>query len=151
MMPSTRTLFIAAVLLFLLSAAVAVTQPVSVEMARYPITADVTNNLQDLELGVSIDADRIDFGRLPAREMTAEKSVTVTNNDGQLMRVRAYATGNITDYMRVSPETVTIPEGATQDINMELETTNKTVPGRYEGVLVVEEQTPFWRWLWKNN
>lgn len=144
-----RYLLPAAGILLLLSMVVAVQRPVSQEIARYPMEVQVTHtNVDEISLGLSTDDDRIDFGELPAGAMTAERSVDIANNEDRSVAAHTRKTGNISRYVQVAPDAVSLPASGTQTVTISIETTNTTAPGHYSGALVVEETQPFWRWLW---
>lgn len=145
----TQILLPAAIVLLLLGLAVAVQRPVSQEIARYPMEAQVPDTgVDEIALGISADTTSIDFGELPAGAMSAEKSINITNNADTRITASTRTTGNISAYVQVTPATISLPSGETRTVTAHMETTNVTATGYYSGALVVEQTQPFWRWLW---
>ncbi len=147
-MLDVRILLPAALLLLVLSTAVAATRPVSQEMMQYPMEVRITDDLTNISVGISVDDGKIDFGELPARTMHAEKAITVHNNEEQPVTIRAEKTGNISTYIDVEPSAATVSAQSEHEFTVTIRTTNITTPGNYSGMLRIVEEKPVWRWLW---
>lgn len=125
-----------AALLFVVAAAFVSCGPVE-ELGRYPVTASVVPGGDDIDIGVSVDAGRIDFGRLPAQDITARKTVQITNNRGTPLTATVRVSGNITPQLSVSRDTLTIPPGEHAELTVAIDLTNTTETGRYGGIVTV--------------
>lgn len=125
-----------AAVLFVTAAALVSCGPVE-EVGRYPVTASVVPPGEGVDLGVSVDAGRIDFGRLPGQDITAEKTVRITNNEDRTLQASVTVHGNITRHLSVSRDTLTIPPGETGELAVTMELTNATPTGRYGGTVTV--------------
>lgn len=119
--------------------------PVWTEKAQYDLTAYVDPDVEELSVGLSVDADRLDFGRLPARTVQAEKTVTLTNNEETEARLRVQAAGNISTYLVLSHDEFVLPPGGSQDLDVTLRTTDVIEAGRYQGDLTVLIRRPVYQ------
>lgn len=119
--------------------------PVTQEIARYPVKANITGDVGNMSVGVSVDADEINFGDLPAEAVQAEKRVTIANGNARPMTVRLRTTGNISTHLSVNATELRIPPGEEQEVTLRLTTTDTTNTGVYTGTLIAEKQLPFWR------
>lgn len=109
-------------------------------IGRYPVTTDIVQPGEGVDLGVSVDAGRIDFGRLPARDLTAEKTVRITNNRADTLHAAVAVTGNISQYVMLSADTLTVPPGETANLTITMDVTNTTETGRYGGTVTVTRE-----------
>lgn len=125
-----------AAVLFVTAAALASCGPTET-VGTYPVTADIVPPETGVDVGVSVDAGRIDFGRLPAQDITAEKTVRITNNDPDVLHATVQASGNITAYLSLSRDTLTVSPGETTELTVTMDLTNTTATGRYSGTVTV--------------
>lgn len=135
---------VVAVLLVLTGAAL---HPVTTVVAAHDVRATVADTTDDITMGVSVDADRIDFGTVPADTMIVERTVNVTNNDARDKTLHLSVTGNASTHVTLQPATVTVPAGDTAPVTVRWNSTD-AAPGIYTGTLRTTEDRPLWEVLW---
>lgn len=133
----------------IVAAAFAVNQPVWQQTATYTVDADIApRDAENLSIGVSVDTDKIDFGRIPVHAIGARKTIRLGNNEPRPARIRIRQQGNISDHLTIPARPVTIPPGSHHNVTIRFQTGEDTTPGRYTGSLIVEQQRPWWRSRW---
>lgn len=123
-------------LLFVVAAALVSCGPAE-RIGRYPVTAHVVAPGEGVDLGVSVDAGRVDFGRLPAQRLRAEKTIRITNNRETTLHATVAVHGNVSTYLDLSTRTLTVPPGETGAFTVTMQLTNATRTGRYGGAITV--------------
>lgn len=136
----------AAVILIAVAAAVATNQ--TTELASYETEVDMVKNTANLSVGIDTDTSQLDFGRLPPRTVSAEKTLAFQNKEQKQATFEVYTTGNITPHIVIEPSKLTLAPGERANVSVSLETEEDVRAGYYEGTVHVTKQASWLRGIW---
>jgi hypothetical protein len=115
------------------------------QLSRYPAWANVTEynrSSAKINIGVANQPYELVFGRLPI-STTSRKIISISNKDVRPTRVRIFAFGDASEFMRY-PDTFLMAAGESREIAVEFDA---DVSGVYDGELVVRNTVPRYSFL----
>lgn len=113
------------------------------EIHRYAALAEITDlqeNQTNLNLGVSVDVENFNFGKMP-KTSKAYKSVNMTNNGNKEYTIKVYSFGNISDLLEIESVVKLMPK-ENKELGIVLVTDIDTKEGNYTGEIVFVTEIP---------
>ena len=92
-------------------------------------------------LGISSDTDQLHFGRIPLTGSSI-KFVDISNPYDRAAKISIEIEGNISDFIKFSPEEMTLDSGDEQQVRFECKSESA---GNYTGTLTVSATVPKYR------
>lgn len=108
-------------------------------IGTYPVAARVTAGAADLDLGVTVDTDRLDFGSVSSSALRSERELFISNRESYPVRIRIDAAGNITPYLSVSETRFRLPPNSQRNLTATFNVSG-TPEGYYAGVITVQQR-----------
>ncbi len=126
-------------------AATMLAYPASTEQARHSMGVYVNSSAEDLSVGLSLDRDTLDFGSVPQQRLKVSKELTVENTREYPATVHLRVTGNISDYLALSKDSVHLEPGEAYTTDITLQAMGSMATGYHSGELVVYARRPLYQ------
>lgn len=117
--------------------------PFTQDFRTYDAEVEFVSGADGVDLGVSIDADRIDFGRVPEEARSVEKALQVSNSGDDRLKLSMDVSGNISEFVFFSPESVEVAPGQEANITVGVSRTGAD-DGYYSGTIRVRRTASLW-------